>query len=291
MASVPQQEWDSVTTDQEHLGGSEWPGKEALGSRSHAGWKFRSGGDSGLSPAPLLALLARDGKAQAPCLAASPQGPAGWRSLGKGLQRHTSVWLLCARQWGSRDSAVTPLTAAGPGGRLRHQSLASSCHEDAQRAEACSAAGSATARALPGACSKASVSQTHAVPERASAGQEHNHAMGLAAVSRGDRRGWGATGPTLPCPREAALKSPAGQLPLLRASSRPVGQGRVPHGYTWEEAAAKPRAGVPFFFFKAVCQKAPSAPTPRVPAWARDCSRQRARGVRLPCPVLWHSWG
>lgn len=109
-------------------GGSECPGREALGSRSHAGWKFRSGGDPGLGLAPLLASSARDGRARCRAWPASPQGAAGPR---KGLQRHTAACLLHVRHWGSGDSVMIPPTAAGPGGRQRCQSPASSCHKDA----------------------------------------------------------------------------------------------------------------------------------------------------------------
>lgn len=57
----------SVAVDQAPLGGSEGLGREALGSRSHSGRKFSLGEPPALRLTPLLAPLARDGKAQTPC--------------------------------------------------------------------------------------------------------------------------------------------------------------------------------------------------------------------------------
>lgn len=52
-----------------------------------------------------------------------------------------------------------------------------------------------------------------------------------------------------------------------------------------EEAAAKPGAGVLSFLRQhAKSTLSASALTPQVPVWAQDHSRQRARGVGLPCP-------
>lgn len=155
---------------------STWGAPSAQGGRLGAAGPMlagNSGQEESLAEVQPLCRLCWPGMAKHGCHAwlAWPQGPTGWKPLGKGLRRHTSVWFLCARRWGSEDSAVIPPTAA------------SSCHKDARRAGARGAAGSTAARAVPGARSEAGPRQTRPATERANAGRERGHAVGLAATS------------------------------------------------------------------------------------------------------------